>query len=68
MRRALAVMVLALFTSACGAEEAEQSSDGAGTRACTADLTRKIRPDPEVREVTWSPDGRRIAFSAWDGW
>ena len=69
MRRALAVTVLALFTSACGAEEAEQSSDGAGARAraCTADLTRKIRPDPEVREPTWSPDGSRIAFSAWDG-
>jgi WD40-like Beta Propeller Repeat len=24
-------------------------------------------PEPELRGATWSPDGRRIAFSAWNG-
>jgi Tol biopolymer transport system component len=68
VRHALAVMLLALFASACGAaEETEQSSDGTGTRACTADLRRTIGPEPELRGATWSPDGSRIAFAAWDG-
>jgi Tol biopolymer transport system component len=60
--RALALAVLILLTSACGSEEREQASEG--TDACTADLTQVIGPNPELREPTWSPDGRRIAFSA----
>jgi Tol biopolymer transport system component len=64
VRRALALAVLILLTSACGSEEMEQSSDG--TDACTADLTQVIGPNPELREPTWSPDRRRIAFSAGD--
>jgi Tol biopolymer transport system component len=68
VRRVLAVMLLALFASACGAaEETEQSSDGTGTGACTAELSRTIGPEPELRGATWSPDGSRIAFAAWDG-
>jgi Tol biopolymer transport system component len=63
--RALALAVLILLTSACGSEEREQASDG--TDACTADLTKVIGPNPELREPTWSPDGRRIAFSAGAG-
>jgi Tol biopolymer transport system component len=62
---ALVVIVLALFASACGAEDTEQSSGG--VEMCTADLTQAIGSNPELREATWSPDGRRIAFSAWDG-
>jgi Tol biopolymer transport system component len=65
VRRALVLAVLILLTSACGSEEREQSSDG--TDACTADLTQVIGPNPELREPTWSPDGRRIAFSAGAG-
>jgi Tol biopolymer transport system component len=65
MRRALAVVVLALLASACGAEEVERASEG--TDACAADLGRAIGPEPELRGATWSPDGGRIAFSAWDG-
>jgi WD40-like Beta Propeller Repeat len=37
------------------------------TNACTADLTQVIGSGPELHGATWSPDGRRIAFSAWDG-
>ena len=32
-----------------------------------ADLAEAIGPEPELRGATWSPDGRRIAFSAWNG-
>jgi TolB protein len=75
MERALAVAVLILLTAACGATETEQSSSGAteteqssgGADACTADLTQVIGPNPELHGATWSPDGRRIAFSAGDG-
>ena len=65
MQRAIAAAVLLLLTSACGGQETEQSSDGAN--ACTADLTQVIGSGPELHGATWSPDGRRIAFSAWDG-
>jgi TolB protein len=59
---AAAVAVLTLLSSACGGNEKEQASD-----ACIADLTKLIGSEPELRGATWSPDGRRIAFSAWDG-
>ena len=65
MRRALAVTLIVLVSSACGAGEPEQRSEG--TDACIADLARAIGPEPELHGVTWSPDGRRIAFSAWNG-
>jgi WD40 repeat protein len=65
VRRALAVTVLALLASACGAKETEQSSDS--TELCTANLTQAIGSGPELRGATWSPDGGRVAFSAWDG-
>jgi TolB protein len=63
--RALAATALTLLASACGGAETEQSSVAAD--ACTADLARAIGPEPELRGTTWSPDGRRIAFSAWNG-
>jgi Tol biopolymer transport system component len=59
------VTLVVLVSSACGAGEAEQRVEG--TTACTADLSQAIGPKPELRGATWSPDGRRIAFSAWDG-
>jgi TolB protein len=65
VQRAIAAAVLLLLTSACGGPETEQSSEGAN--ACTADLTQVIGSGPELHGATWSPDGRRIAFSAWDG-
>jgi TolB protein len=65
VQRALAVTVLALLASACGAEETEQSSGGG--EICTANLNQAIGAAPELRGATWSPDGRRIAFSASDG-
>lgn len=63
--RALAATALALLASACGGAETEQSS--VADDACTADLAEAIGSEPELRGTTWSPDGRRIAFSAWDG-
>jgi Tol biopolymer transport system component len=66
VRRALAVTLVVLVSSACGArEEPEQRSEA--TEACIADLAQAIGPDPELRGAAWSPDGRRIAFSAWNG-
>jgi len=65
MRRALAVAFVVLVSSGCGAGEPEQEAEGNAT--CVADLAQAIGPDPEVRGATWSPDGRRIAFSAWNG-
>jgi TolB protein len=65
VRSALAVTLVVLVSSACGAGEPEQRSEG--TAACIADLARAIGPKPELRGATWSPDGRRIAFSAWNG-
>src|SRR5262245_31829019 len=61
VQRALAATVLALLVSACGADETEQSSDG--TEECIANLTQAIGSDAELLGATWSPDGRRIAFS-----
>jgi Tol biopolymer transport system component len=65
VRRALAVIVVVLVSSACGAGEPEQHSEGID--ACVAELAQAIGPEPELRGATWSPDGRRIAFSAWNG-
>ena len=62
LRHVLALAVLALLTTACGAEESESEPDS--TDACTADLGKTVGPGPEMRGPTWSPDGRRIAFSA----
>ena len=65
MRRALVVTLVVLVSSACGAGDSEQRSEG--TDACIADLAQAIGPNPELRGATWSPDGRRIAFSAGNG-
>jgi Tol biopolymer transport system component len=65
VRRALAVTLIVLLSAACGAGEPEQRSEA--TDACIADLAQAIGPKPELRGATWSPDGRRIAFSAWNG-
>jgi Tol biopolymer transport system component len=65
VRRPLAVTLIVLVSSACGAGEPEQRSGGTDT--CIADLAQAIGPEPELRGATWSPDGRRIAFSAWNG-
>jgi Tol biopolymer transport system component len=65
VRRALAVTLIVLVSSACAAGTPEQRSEGTDT--CIADVARAIGPDPELRGATWSPDGRRIAFSAWNG-
>lgn len=65
MRRALVVTLVVLVSSACGAGDSEQGSEG--TDACIADLAQAIGPNPELRGAAWSPDGRRIAFSAGNG-
>ena len=65
MRRTLAVTLVVVVSSGCGAGGPEQRSEGAA--ACVADLVGAIGPKPELRGATWSPDGRRIAFSAWNG-
>ena len=65
MRRVLGVTLIVLASSACGVGEPEQRS--ADTDACIADLAQTIGRKPELRGATWSPDGRRIAFSAWNG-
>jgi Tol biopolymer transport system component len=65
VRRALVVTLVVLVSSACGAGEPEQRSEG--TDACIADLAQPIGLNPELRGPTWSPDGRRIAFSAGNG-
>jgi WD40-like Beta Propeller Repeat len=57
--------LVVLVSSACRAGEPEQGSEG--TDACVAELAKAIGPEPELRGATWSPDGRRIAFSAWNG-
>lgn len=58
--------LIVLVSSACGGrEDAERRSEA--TEACIADLAQAIGPEPELRGATWSPDGRRIAFSAWNG-
>jgi Tol biopolymer transport system component len=65
VRHTLAVTLVVLVSSACGAGEPEQRSEG--TDACIADLAQAVGPEPELRGATWSPDGRRIAFSASNG-
>jgi Tol biopolymer transport system component len=65
VRRSLAVTLVVLVSSACGSGEPEPRSEG--TAACIADLAQAIGPEPELHGATWSPDGRRIAFSAWNG-
>lgn len=62
LRHVLALTVLVLLATACGAEESP--SESVSTDACTADLGKTVGPEPEMRGPTWSPDGRRIAFSA----
>lgn len=65
LRGALAATALVVIASACAAGDPKQPT--AGTDVCIADLTKAIGPRPELHGATWSPDGRRIAFSASDG-